>query len=177
MSTALMKYKDYVWPRNPRELSIVVENDVKDIEIPKNGSVYQDYGRKKRIVSGKGEFCGQECFEQYRKLFNIFKSSSDGGYLVVPNLDPFLAIFKSLKLIGDPTPNLVSYSFVFWEDIKDIYGREKKVKTDFYIADGTETLWDISLFYNIDVKNLLELNPFVKDPNDILSAKVRIRLY
>ncbi len=172
-----MKYKDYIWPRNPRNISVVSENNVKEVEIPKNGSVYQDYGRKKRIVQGEGEFCGKGCFEQYRDLFNLFTSSSGGGYLVVPNLDPFFSIFKSLKLIGDPSPNIVNYSFVFWEDIKDIYRREKKIKTDFYIADGTETLWNISLIYDLDVKDLLELNPFVKDPNEILSKGKRIWLY
>ena len=176
MSANLMKYKDFVWPRNPKDINVVVENDVKDISIPRVGSVFQNYRRRKRVVSGMGEFFGENCFSQYKSLFELFKNSNDSSYLVIPNIDPFLAFFKSLKFLGDPSPNLLTYSFLFWEDIKDIYKNEINVKTDFYIADENENLWDISLKYNLNINDLLELNPFIRDPKEILDEGERIAL-
>ena len=176
MSANLMKYKNFVWPRNPKDINVVVENDIKDIPIPRAGSIFQNYRRRKRIVSGTGEFFGEECFSQYKSLFDLFKNSNDSGYLVIPNIDPFLAFFKSLKLLGDPSPNLLTYSFLFWEDTKDIYKNEINVKTDFYIAGEDENLWGVSLKYNLNINDLLDLNPFVKDPKEILDEGERIAL-
>lgn len=173
---SLMKYKSFVWPRNPKEITITVENDIKDIYIPKAGSVFQNYRRRKRIASGTGEFFGEDCFSQYKDLFEVFKNSNDSSYLVIPNIDPFLATFKSLKLLGDPSPNMVTYSFTFWEDTKDIYKNEINVIKDFYITDGNESLWDISLEYNLNINDLLDLNPFIRDPKEILEEGVRISL-
>lgn len=176
MSAFLMRYKNYVWPRNPREITISVENNVKEIEIPKNGSVFQNYGRKKRTITGTGEFCGQNCFNDYENLLNIFKDTNASGYLVLPNMDPFLAAFKSFKLLGDPQPNLVSYTFVFWENVENIYQNETNIEYEFFITSGNETLWDISLTYNLDISDLLNLNPFIYNPNEILQSGVRVSL-
>lgn len=173
----LMQYKDYVWPRNPKDINITVENNVKDIEIPKSGSVFQRYERKKRIVNGTGNFVGSECFNEFRSLFNLFKNSTgESGYLAIPNLDPFLAIFKSLKLTGEQSPELVTYTFTFWENTENLYESEVNIKTNYHIASGDESLWNVSLCYKLAVESLLKLNPFVKDPNEILAEGVRISL-
>ena len=177
LSVLLMQYKDYIWPRNPKEINITVENNVKDIEIPKNGSVLQTYGRKKRIVNGVGEFVGENCFNDFKTLFSLFKKSvSKSEYLCVPNVDPFLAVFKNLKLLGDPSPELVTYTFTFWENTENLYKNEVNNKTDYYITIGNETLWDIAINYEIAIEDLLNLNEFVKDPNNILATGVRVSL-
>jgi len=173
---SLMKYKSFIWPRNPKEINITVENDIKDFYIPKAGSVLQNYRRRKRVISGTGEFFGEDCFSQYENLFEIFKNSNGSSYLVIPNIDPFPAVFKNLKLLGDPSPNVVTYSFTFWEDTKDIYKNEINIIKNFHVTYGNESLWNISLKYNLNINDLLDLNSFIKDPKEILKEGLRISL-
>ena len=176
MSAFLMRYKNYIWPRNPKEISISAESNVKEIEVPKNGSIFQNFTRKKRTITGTGEFCGPNCFNDYENLLNVFKNTDNSGYLVLPNIDPFIATFKSLKLFGDPHPNLITYTFVFWENIENLYQNETNIKYNFFITSGEETLWHIASTYNLDILDLLSLNPFIDNPNKILHAGVRISL-
>ena len=176
-SSLLMQYKNYVWPRNPERINVTLENNIKDIELPKNASVLQFYGRKKRIVNGTGNFVGEDCFNNFKTLFDLFKKSvNKSEYLCIPNIEPFLAVFKDLKLIGEPSPDLVTYNFTFWEDTENIYENEINTKTNYYIADGSETLWDIAIIYDIAIEELLKLNDFIKDPGETLDMGVRISL-
>ena len=76
MIHSTMQYKDYIWSYKPKTINIFSERDVKESTIPYYGNEFQDYGRKKRIVKGIGEFFGNDCLDQYNALFNIFKSGT-----------------------------------------------------------------------------------------------------
>ena len=79
MNLNVMKFKNYVWPHNPSTINISVKRDLKEVFIPFKGSIIQDYGREKRIVSGSGQFFGNDCIEQFDSLFFVFKQ----GFFVV----------------------------------------------------------------------------------------------
>ena len=91
----------------------------------------------------------------------------------MPQIPPFLAIFKSLYLVGETTPNVVRYSFEFWECTD-----QKAKNTSFFnyrTVSENETLWDISYLYNVKIENLLNLNKNIKNPNDLaVGEKVRL---
>lgn len=165
MIHSTMQYKDYIWSHNPKIINISSDRDVKESTIPYAGNEFQDYGRKKRIVKGIGEFFGNDCLDQYNALFNIFKSGTL-GYLSLPNITPFLAAFKSLKIEGKSKPNVLSYSFEFWEYIKK-ENNIKKIFKNFHEVLENETLWDIAYLYDVEIETLLKLNKNIKNPNNL----------
>lgn len=172
MNYCTMQYKNYIWTHNPKNIEILSNRDVKENTLPYFGSVFQDYGRKKRIVKGIGEFFGSDCLSQYDTLFSLFKEGGE-GFLFLPQIPPFLAIFKSLSLVGETTPNVVRYSFEFWECT------DQKAKNtslfNYHTVSENETLWDISYLYNVKIENLLNLNKNIKNPNDLaVGEKVRL---
>ena len=51
----LMRFKDFIWSKNPETFNISITRDIKELSIPFYGSVMQDYGEQKRIIKGEGE--------------------------------------------------------------------------------------------------------------------------
>lgn len=166
-----MKYKDYIWPHNPRELRMTSLKDLKEMNTPFNGSVFQNFGREKRVVRGVGEFFGEDCVEQFNELFEIFKMKGS-GFLALPDVSPFLAEFKSLEMSVQTKPNVIEYSFEFWEDMSDIAENGSNLKDSHVIQEG-ETLWDIAYKYDLSVDALLKLND-IKNPNELSPGEVVI---
>lgn len=158
-----MKYKNYTFINNPSKINITTMRNIKEIDIPYNGSLFQDYGRKKRIVSGTGSFFGDNCIEQFNELFNVFKLGGT-GYLTLPSMEPFLAVFKSLELEGDVYPNLVTYSFEFWEDM-NILPDNLINNVSYHVVKSGENLWSIASKYGLKMEKLISLNSNIKNPN------------
>ena len=42
----LMKFKDFIWSKNPETFNISITRDIKELSIPFHGSVMQDYGEQ-----------------------------------------------------------------------------------------------------------------------------------
>ncbi len=174
MNSDVMKYKNFVWLHNPSTIDITVARDLKEAKIPFKGSVIQDFGREKRIVSGSGQFFGEDCMAQFESLFLVFKQGG-AGYLSLPGIDSFLALFKDLKLIGNSMPNVVNYSFEFWEDLSST-ATKLDFQADFYTALEGDTIWSIAANFELSIDTLMALNPSVKSPNQLNAGeKVRLR--
>ena len=174
MNFDVMKFKNYVWPHNPSSIEVSVNRDLKDVMIPFYGSAIQDFGREKRVVSGYGQFFGADCFEQFNVLFSVFKQGG-AGYLSLPGLDAFLAVFKRLELVGNSTPNVLNYSFEFWEDVVSPVGNSE-LHDEFYTVLAGDSLWSIAAKFDVPVETLLELNPSIKNPKQLaVGKKVKLR--
>ena len=174
MNLNVMKFKNYVWPHNPSTINVSVKRDLKEVMIPFKGSVIQDYGREKRIVSGSGQFFGDGCIEQFDSLFFVFKQGGR-GYLSLPGMDSFLAVFKELKLVGNSMPNVLTYNFEFWEELTSDM-TDLDLREDFYTVLDGDTLWSIAAKFDIPVETLLALNTNIKSPNQLVPGeKVRLR--
>lgn len=173
MNLNAMKYKNYVWTYNPSTINVSVVRDLKEISIPFKGSIIQDFGREKRVVSGQGQFFGEDCFNQYDALFEVFKQGGS-GYLSLPGMDSFLAVFRELEVTGDVMPNVINYSFEFWEDVSS-ETNEAYSQEEYYTVLEGDTLWSISMKYNVAVETLLQLNANIKNPNQ-LNAGERVKL-
>lgn len=174
MKLNIMEYKDYVWPHNPYKINITTTKNIKEIVVPFSGNIFQDYGREKRIVKGIGEFFGANFKEQFNLLFNVFKEN-ETGYLRLPNTRPFLAIFKSLETLEQALPDVISYSFEFWEDLNLNPQINNEIANYHFVSIG-ETLWDIAAKYNINIETLLSLNPNIKNINQLIyKEQVRLR--
>lgn len=188
MNLSPMRYKDFIWPHNPRVYTIDYERRMAENKVPYGLYYLQDLGRGHRVMRGEGEFVGPNAYAQFGALANVFYSQGSGP-LIHPLWQAANAYFVELSLRQEPRPDYVSYSFVFWEDL-DYYSStaesqapenkidapENGVEPLIHLVVKGDTLWGISKKYKTTVENLLQLNPQIKNPNLIrIGQEVRIR--
>lgn len=173
MNLELIRYKNYVWKNNPRQIKIIHNRNVQEVSVPYSHGVVRDYGERARVIRGVGEFFGEKCIDEFEKLRAI-QQEGGKGYLTLPMVKPFLAIFRLLELEENPTPKLLKYSFEFVEYISSHKSDSCYVKR-YHVVQKGENLWDVSNKYNVSVENLLDLNLHIKRPDNlILGEKVKI---
>lgn len=169
-----MSYKNYIWPFNPKKIQVEYSRNISNLKLPLFGSVLQDMGCDKRVITGTGEFIGDGCLAEFNRLASVF-TEGGGGTLRLPGVAPFQAAFTSLKMIGEAQPDCVTYSFVFVEDGAAAEKPVGSVPAGIYICQGGENLWSVANCYHTDVDTLKMLNPMIQWPN-ALSAGQRVVL-
>lgn len=189
MNLAPMRYKDYVWPHNPRVYSIDYERKMAVNKVPFGTYHLQDLGRTRRVMRGEGEFTGERAYAQFGLLANAFYDPGPGP-LVHPLWQTANAYFVELRLEQEPRPDYVRYSFAFWE-ASDLYSGTVQERSATEDGGGTEqgasgalyhrvvrgdTLWSIGADYGVGLAELTALNPQIKNPNLIRPGEeVRVR--
>lgn len=184
MELTPMRYKDYVWPHNPRIYTIDYERSMVENKVPYGLYHLQDLGRRHRVMRGEGEFAGPDAYAQFGALANVFYSQGP-GMLIHPLWQAAKAYFVELKLKQEPRPDYVSYSFAFWEDL-EYYDSALREETHPEIQGGSDalihkvvkgdTLWVLSKRYGVTLERILQLNPQIKNPSLIrVGQEVRIR--
>lgn len=166
MKLVPMRFKGFSWHHNPREITFECGRKVNEHKSPFGKAYIQDTGRNNMIVKGVGELYGTDCMEQFNSLLQLFKSGGQ-GVLAIPKLTPIYAIFESIKILGEPKPDVLTYSFVF----REVMERKTDVKPLSYIAEN-ETLWDISHKFDISIDELVALNIHIKRPDIVLDGSV-----
>nr|WP_209344631.1 LysM peptidoglycan-binding domain-containing protein [Flavonifractor sp. AGMB03687] len=186
-----MRYKDYVWPHNPRVYTISYKRKVGAREVPFGHYSLQDLGPSYRIMRGEGEFVGQGAYDEFKKLATVFYNEGP-GLLVHPVWQTANAYFVELSLSQEPRADYVKYTFAFWEE----YGghstgttvttggsnagsgestQESTGTGQWYTVVGGDTLWGIARRYGVELTKLISLNPQIKNPNLIYAGqKVRV---
>ena len=186
-----MRYKDYVWPHNPRRYTIAYRRAVAAHKVPYGYYTMENLGQSYRVMSGSGEFVGPGAYEEFKRLASVYYSGGE-GILVHPCWQSAHVYFVSLTLTQAPLPDYVAYSFEFWEgcDRYDTALREVPVSagstggSTASAAQGSmrwhtvrkgETLWGIARSYGTTVSQLLKWNGTIKNPNLIyVGQKVRV---
>lgn len=188
-----MRYKNYIWPHNPRVYSIDYGKTLVAHKIPYGLYRLQNLGRTNRIMAGQGEFVGEDAYSQFGMLANVFYEDTP-GLLVHPLWQVSNAYFVSLRLEQEPRPDYVRYSFVFWEDYSQTGDLVLRVTGS---TGGTEggaqstaassapqyhrvvkgdTLWALAKTYGLTLSELIALNPQIKNPNLIyVGDEVRVK--
>lgn len=189
MELTAMRYKNYVWPHNPRIYTIDFQRVMAQSKVPFGLYHLQDMGRACRVMRGEGEFAGPDAYAQFGALANVFYSEGP-GQLIHPLWQTANAYFVDLKLKQEPRPDYVSYTFTFWEDLgyydtvlgkgtnsgvsSDTAGRT--TGTQIHRVVKGDTLWGIARTYGVAVERLLSLNPDIRNPNLIrVGQEVRVR--
>lgn len=172
MKISKIRFKGYSWVHNPKTLKVSKEQNMRENFIPYGKSNVQNLGVKSRIISGTGQLFGEDCLIQYQQLVQL-QSQEESGILSLPDTKPFYAFFKSIELSCDPTPEVVTYSFVFVEDLS----KQKNINQPMYhtVVSDEETLWDISFKYSVEMNTLVELNPQIKRIDELHSGE-RVRV-
>ena len=169
MKQVPMRFKGYTWHHNPRELTFENEKSVKESVAPFDKCVLQNTGRRNMKITGEGELFGADCLEQFRRLLELFREGGS-GVLAIADIPSFYAVFESIKLVGKPKPDVLTYRFVFRELMEACGDKQRET-----IAAQGENLWDLSYRFGIDIDTLVRLNPQVRRP-DVLTAGEVVRL-
>ena len=190
MKLSPMRYKDYIWPHNPKIYSISYKRRVSASKLPFGRTYMQDTGLEYRVLKGEGEFFGEGAYDEFKKLATVFYSGGP-GLLIHPVWQSANAYFVRLTLEQEPVSDYVLYSFEFWETVgsfdtvlteavtvsssavttENAAATEKK----YYTVRCGDTLWGIAQSYGLTLGELLELNPQIKNPNLIYAGnEVRI---
>lgn len=162
----LMKFKDFIWSKNPETVNISITRDIKELSMPFHGSVMQDYGEQKRIIKGEGEFSGKRCMETYQKLAALFERG-ESGVLLLPNFSPLVAKPISLSYQSVTRPDVLRYQFVFWEDSRNsvVVPETSQFRMHVTVKEDGENLWAIVQREHTTVEELLRLNPHIVWPS------------
>lgn len=193
MELAPMRYKNFVWPHNPRTYTIEYRREMGVHKVPFGRYHLQDLGPTRRVMRGEGEFVGEEAYRQFKELASVFYSDGP-GVLVHPVWQTASAYFVELSLTQEPRKDHVGYAFAFWEDYDGYQACARKTEERSVEGGGApateggetgpvwhtvargETLWKVARDYGIDLKTVMEWNPQIKNPNLIFPGeKVRVR--
>lgn len=165
-----MRFKDYVWPHNPRVYEISYKKDLVAHKVPFGLYTLQAMGRQHRVLRGEGEFSGEGAYSQFKKLATVFYSN-EPGVLVHPLWDSTTAYFAALELKQEPTENYVKYAFEFWESydgytqgLKQLSSADDDKEEIFHTVTGNETIWDIAGQYGVTPEDIVRDNPDIKNP-------------
>jgi spore coat assembly protein SafA len=183
-----MRYKNYIWPHNPKVYSIDYERKMAVNKTPFGLFHLQDLGRTNRIMEGEGEFVGEDAYAQFGQLANVFYDGGP-GQLVHPLWQTANAYFVKLKLEQEPRPDYVKYSFTFWEDdswytaLPTAAAQNSSGQTaastsgaEYHTVVKGETMWGIAKKYGVTLSELVALNPQIKNPNLIyVGQEVRVK--
>lgn len=169
-----MRFGDYIWHHNPENVSISTIRNVKELILPFAGEVFQNYGRNKRIAKGTGEFFGEDCVEQFERLFKVYEEGKTNA-LYVPGMAQFNALFKNLEITYNTIPDLIVYEFEFWEVTNSISSKSSDLKKYHIVKEG-EDLYSISEKYGVALVSIFNLNPSIKNLNSLeVGRKVILR--
>lgn len=185
-----MRYKDYVWPHNPRSYTITYRRRVSVQEVPYGYYTMESLGHGHRVMRGSGEFVGEGAYEEFKRLAKVFYTGGEGT-LVHPCWQSAHVFFVKLSLEQMPRPDYVAYTFEFWESYdryetalkpvpehgKDTGGGAKPSvgAAAYHTVKKGENLWSIARKYQISFAKILALNSGLKNPNLIYAGqKVRV---
>ncbi|MCR5652878.1 MAG: LysM peptidoglycan-binding domain-containing protein [Ruminococcus sp.] len=166
---SLIRFKGYEFEHNPETLRITTQKNISQQNVIGAKSVVSEIGDNSRTIIGEGKIHGENCIYKYIKLFKL-KEQSGSGVLSLPGIKPFYAFFQSLEFSADPTPELITYKFVFRENSSK--NRNSLVPEKYYTVQNGEDLWDISYKFNVPIETLTELNPDIKRANEIEEGRV-----
>lgn len=151
-----MKFKDFTFPSNPREIEINISSNIQSKGIYGGSSATENISVNPIIISGKGEFFDDHAEELCLYLQHMLKDKT-AGELMLPSsagLNAFLTEFTYSK---NCRKGSIEYNFVFTESCSKTYSKRK---TNYTIAKKNENAFEIAGRCNISVSDIMNLNNF-----------------
>ena len=191
-----MRFKNFVWPHNPRVYSITYERKIAVHKIPFGRHYLQSLGQTRRVLKGEGEFVGEGAYDTFKALASVFYEETPGT-LVHPVWMTTTAWFAGLELRQVPRRDYVAYSFEFWELLSNNEtglttepansggtasnrnapsgGAAEAAREEWHTVAKGETLWGLSQRYGVALNRLIDLNPDIRNPT-LISAGPKVRI-
>lgn len=183
-----MRYRDFVWPHNPKVYTIDYTRRMSEVGVPYGRYVLQDMGFARRILRGQGEFVGEGAYENFKRLASVFYRTGP-GILVHPVWQSVSAYFTALSLRQEPRRDYVSYSFEFREEygqydtglkeltkVREESGNSEASAAVWHTVARGESLWSIAGQYGVKPEEVIRLNPQLRNPSIIMvGERVRVK--
>ena len=128
-----MRFKNYIWEYNPVECTFTCERDIAKHRYPElAGAELEDFNPDAAVITGSGEFFGEDAYDKWKELWSLFKEGGVGEFFHPVFDDVTYAVFKKLDASVEPRENYVSYNFEFWQHIPVVerYGTKSPIKSD-----------------------------------------------
>jgi len=173
-----MRYKDFIWPHNPRTFHVLWQRRVAVLDAPGGRFHVQELGKTCRILRGEGEFCGATAYADFERLVRTFRQDG-AGTLVHPIWHSDAMYFTRLELTQEPRQDYVAYAFEFTETRgilgKALQGMSSSVREGVYRVKPGDTFWSIAAAHGMGTETLLQMNPQITNPN-LLSTGQEVRV-
>lgn len=181
MILAPMRFKNYIWPHNPKIYEITFDRSMAVNKIPFGRYIMTDLGRTFRVLKGEGEFVGSGAYDQFKTLASVYCEDTP-GVLIHPVWMSTTAYFVSLSLKQEPYEDYVKYTFEFWEKSQEYMETPKLIKAAAKEPEGTsagsaagkfhtvvsgDTMWAIARKNGMSLSDLIAKNRHIKNPNRI----------
>ena len=114
MSTRLpsITYKDFKFPYNPATSSYKIDRSYIKHKYPElAGTELEDFGPNACVITGDGEFSGDDAYILWRKLLKEFKTNDVGSVSHPIFTDITRGLMVSLQASLEPRPDYIKYSF------------------------------------------------------------------
>lgn len=169
MNNSSMRFKDFIWPINPSEISFSTKNTVKELKLLYGGCLLQNLGRQPKVIKGKGAFTGKNAFFWFGELEKLLNDRTS-GILLISGVAPCSAMLSRLAMLGQPSSDTVEYEFTFIEDIGDV--KSDTEENCYILLSQGQNLWHISNLYSVGIESLMSLNPAIPSPWDVKKGDV-----
>lgn len=168
-----MKFRDFVWPNNPRSFTVEHRRALVSRKLPFQAYRVQDMGEDLCVYKGEGEFFGENAYADFLRLAELFIDGSP-GLLVHPVWPAAEVYFASLKLKQEPKENYVNYEFEFWQSSDG--NRRSNVKLSlapaYYTLQNGEGIGDVVLKSGLAADEILRRNPQIRNMNELAEGEV-----
>lgn len=177
-----MRYKDFVWPNDPRTYTLSRERQTAIQKFPMGRFAAQDLGTTCMVLRGEGEFFGAQAMRQFQELARVFESEG-AGVLLHPAWDGGTALFTQLRMTQEPRENYVAYEFEFCQSTPEeqsgtayVTSRRGRGGKVYYTVTSGETAWQVCADHALTMQELLEMNPGIASPTGLMAGqKVRVQ--
>lgn len=110
----LMRFKGFIFPNNPRTCSYAVSRTYANHKYPElRGAELEDMDVDAAVITGEGEFSGDDAYVNWLELLNVFNQHGVGDFYHPIYINISQALMTKLKCDMEPRSNYVSYSFEF----------------------------------------------------------------
>lgn len=113
-----LKFRDFVWPRNPEHYKVHYDHEFVYEQVAEDVLELKGLSEVQRTVTGSGVFSGETAYADFKKL-EALCSKKDPGALIHPVWGTISAYFTELDMSQEPQENFVAYSFKFQEVTAD----------------------------------------------------------
>lgn len=151
-----MKYKNYEFPANPCTVKVKSKREIKKTPLIDKSTAVEDICCEGAVISGSGEFYGDNAVEACMYLSRLFKQNGS-GWLICPCAIAMLAYFTAFSYEVNSTKNSVSFCFEFTQDYDTA---QYYADADCTFAQADENAFDIADRVGISVSRLMEINNF-----------------